>query len=317
MDLTLQAKDNKKKKTFSRKTKQRIFIVVMLSYPVLQFILFFGYVNFDSILLTFKSFSWTTGKNEFSGLINYITLFDKIKTDKTTQRMLINSLLYMPITCFIILPLSLMFSFFLYKKVPFSGFFRVVYFLPSILPIVVLTMVFSFLFDSSFGPVTSIVRYIYDIFNIDAVPPSWFGSYPNNQIMIFVYCIWVGLGFNIILLTSAITRIPPEIIEYGKIEGITMFDEFFKVVIPLIWPTITTVFMLGITSIFTVLMQPLLLTPSSSDTYTISLIIYDAVNTGSNLPYAATLGLVATLIGLPLILGTRKIMNHFFTEIEY
>ncbi|MDR0831426.1 MAG: sugar ABC transporter permease [Bacillales bacterium] len=307
--------------TLNRKKKINIgrilFIVLMLAYPVLQFTLFFGYVNINTVFLTFQRFDWASGGPIFKGFVNYKTLFDRILHHATTQKMLLNSLLYMPITCFVILPLSLLFSYFLYKKVPLSGFFRVVYFLPSILPIVVLTMVFSFLFDSSYGPINALIKGLYDLLNINQVPPSYFGEYPTNQIMIFIYCIWVGLGFNIILLTTAITRIPEEVIEYGKISGIKLHQEFFHVVVPMIWPTITSIFMLGITSVFTVLMQPMLLTPSSSDTYTISLIVYDSVNTGGDVYYTATLGLVATLIGLPLILTTKKLLSSCFKGVDY
>lgn len=305
------------KKTLKSKTQKNIFVALMLLYPVLQFGLFFVYVNIDTVVLTFQKFSWTTGEYIFSGFSNYSMVFDRIINDASTQRMLTNSLLYMPVTSFVILPLSMMFSYFLYKKIPLSGAFRVIYFLPSIMPIVVMTMSFSFIFDSNLGPVNDIYLLIMKLFDPNVVVPSWFGEYPTNQYMIFVYCVWVGLGFNIILLSGAIARIPEELMEYGQIEGISFTQEFFKVVMPLIWPTITTTFILGMTSVFTVMLQPMLLTPTSGETNTLALMVYNSVLRDQNIEYTATFGIVVSLIGLPVILLVKRTMTSFFKEVDY
>ncbi|MDO9628867.1 MAG: sugar ABC transporter permease [Acholeplasmataceae bacterium] len=313
--INLSEKKAKPRRTLNRHAKKRIFIIVMLAYPLLQFILFWGYVNFDTILLTFKSFSWTTGNYTFVGFQNYRSVINDILNNESTKRMLFNSLLYMPINSFVILPLSLIFSYFLYKKIPLSGFFRVVYFLPSILPIVVLTMTFGFIFDSNLGPVNSILKSVFAIPTADI--PSWFGSYPTSQIMILVYCVWAGLGFNILLLSGAIARIPTELIEYGELEGITLFQELKNVVIPLIWPTITTTFLLGCTAVFTVLLQPLLLTPDNPYTNTIALSIYNSVIRNGNMAYFATFGIVVSLIGTPIIMGIRRAMSKAYQDVDY
>ena len=309
--------ETKKKTPLKKKTKQRIFIILMLAYPVLQFILFFGYVNFDTILLTFQKFSWSEGKYIYSGFDNYGMFFDRVFNDPWTRRTIINSLFYMPVNSLIILPLSMAFSYFLFKKVPLSGFFRVVYFLPSILPIVVMTMAFSFTFDSNLGPVNDIYKWFFGMFDSNVIVPSWFGSYPTNQIMIFVYGIWVGLGFNIILMTAAIARIPEELMEYGQLEGIGFFREFRTIVVSLIWPTVVTTFVLGMTSVFTALLQPLFLTPTSPDTNTIALAIYNSVLQNENIAYMATFGLILSLIGLPIILLTRNTLSKFYAEVDY
>lgn len=307
----------RKKTPLKKKTKQLIFIILMLAYPVGQFLFFFGFVNIDTIILTFQKFSWTTGEHVFSSFDNYLMFFDRVINDPWTQKTLVNSFLYMPINSFVILPLSMIFSYFLFKKIPLSGFFRVVYFLPSILPIVVMTMAFSFTFDSNLGPVNDLYKMFFGMFSSNVIVPSWFGSYPTNQMMIFVYCIWVGLGFNILLMTGAITRIPEELIEYGQIEGISFFKEFTTIIIPLIWPTVVTTFMLGLTSVFTVMLQPMFLTPTSGDTNTIALAIYNSVIQNQNIAYMATFGITLSLIGLPIILLIRKGLNSFFKEVEY
>ncbi len=64
------------------------------------------------------------------------------------------------------------------------------------------------------------------------------------------YCVWVGIGFNVVLLGGAMGRIPDDLIEYGNLEGIGLTTELFRVVIPMVWPTIGTLLVTGTTSAF-------------------------------------------------------------------
>lgn len=304
----------KNKRILSKNTRNKIFIACMLAYPLLHFFIFFVIVNINSVMMTFQEFDWDTGKYTFTGFSNYITVFKDLASNKETQRTIINSLLYFPVTNFISLPLSLLFSYFLYKKVKLSGIFRVIFFLPSILPIVVLTMTFRFTFDASLGPINAILKGL----GMTAEQiPSWFGKYPTSQIMIFVYCIWAGLGFNIILLSGSIARIPTEIMEYNKLEGVSMTRELGQIVIPLIWPTITTTFILGASSVFGVMLQPLLLTPGNANTMTIALKIYNGVLLNRDLPNLTTFGIVLSLIGAPIIMLMKYGMGKIFADVEY
>lgn len=306
--ISMKVNTLKKNGNFSK----NVFIISMLIIPVLHFLVFFVWVNVDMIFSTFRTFEFPEGQ-VFAGVSNYVEVTSKILHEKETQRVLLNSLLYLPVTCFISLPLSIIFSFFLSKTIPFSKFFRVVYFLPNILPIVVLTMAFSFSFDASWGPVNDILR---NVFNMELVP-NWFGEYPTNQYMILMYCVWAGLGFNILLLSGAIARIPVELKEYTLLEGATMFQEFRYVTIPLIWSTISTTFLLGCTSVFTVMLQPLLLTPGNSNTRTLALSIYQAVLQNQSLEYYATLGLVCSIIGLPMIILIKKGINSVYDDVDF
>lgn len=254
----------------------------------------------------------TFGKTIYAGFLQYKSVINNFLHNEATQRMLLNSILYLPVTL-LELTLSIVFSYFLYKKMPLAGMFRVIYFLPSIIPIVVLTFVFSFVFDSSNGLINPLLHML----GVSDVP-NWFGVYPLNQTMIFVYCLWAGLGYNIVLLSGAISRIPEGVIEYGRIEGISYWRELFQVVIPLIWPTISTIVVMACTSVFTVMMQPLMLTPGNSSTNTIALTIYSGVLAGeAKYPYLSAFGLLISAIGIPIIMTIRKLVEKPFSDIDY
>jgi ABC-type sugar transport system permease subunit len=239
---------------------------------------------------------------------NYKTLFMKIGQDSQTQSMLKASGAYFIISCLITLPIALFFSYFIFKKIALHGFFKVIFYLPSIIPLIVLTLVFSLSFqdNGALGPLLSAL-------NINA-NNLFIGS--NAKWMVWIFCIWAGIGYDVILLTSGMSRIPRDILESCKMDGCKPMREFFKIIIPLTWPTITTLFILGMMSVFNVYLQPMFLTSGQYDTMTIGLKIYQD-SQGTNKFDPATLGLFCSLIGAPIIVGVRSLLNRVYGEVDF
>ena len=295
--------------------QRKIFIIGMLAFPVAYFLVFNLYINFDSIVMVFQRFNYSTGKIEFYGFGNIVFMAQKFVTDRGMGTVFVNSLLFFPVTNFITLPISVIFAYILTKKLPLYRFYRTVFFLPQIISVVVLTMVFGFMFDSTFGVVNPILRAI-GLGGI--VPNAWLGNKNTALPMVFLYCIWAGIGMNVVLVSSAIRRVPEEILEYGKLEGIGMFRELFSVIVPMIWPTITTMVIIGTTVVFTLFIQPLLLTNGGPDGATTTIALVLIQNTmQNNLNYAATLGLFLTLVGVILVSTVKAILDRFGRDVEY
>lgn len=301
----------KGKKIRSKSWRTNVFIICMLAYPVCQFAVFWIGTNLGAILMSFQKFDWDTGNVRMVGTGKLRPGFPRNKRESDGEKGGNQFAVIYARDVFYLAPLSVLFSYFLYKKMPLAGAFRVIFFLPSIVPVVVLTKSFTYVFDSSIGPVDHLLRYV-----LGFDTPAWFREYPVSQVMIFVYCIWAGLGYNIILLSGAISRLPQEVMEYGRLEGVSMTKELFTIVIPLIWPTITTTFLLGCTSVFTVMLQPLMLTGGEPNTCTIALLIYNAVG-GREQSYMTSFGLVLSLIGVPVIMLIRWGLGKIFEDAEF
>ncbi|MDY0385461.1 sugar ABC transporter permease [Trichlorobacter sp.] len=307
MEGTLTAKPNSKKKFLTGTT---IFIFVMLFYPVGHFLLMWFGVNINSILLTFQ---WPVrGKLEFLALnelfFNYETLFLSFKME-STQSMFLASLAYFVISCLVTLPISLFFSYFIFKKIRGNGFFKIIFFIPSILPLIILTIVYRYGIFSNQGILSPMLNAL----NINVA--NLFID-QGARWMVWLFCIWAGIGYNVILLTAGMSRVPREILESCKMDGVKPMREFFKVIIPLTWPTITTLFILGMMSVFNVFMQPMFITQGQYDTMTIGLHIYQASG-GAGLNEPATLGLFCSIIGAPIILLVRHLLNKAYGDVEF
>ena len=303
----------KKKSAFKKKWRIRFFIAVMLAYPVAHFSIFWIFVNVDAIMLAFSGYNLLTGNFVLSGFENFQAVFRDVFNHQTTQNVLINSFLFFPVTSFITVPLSLLFSYFLFKKMPMANAFRVIFFLPSIIPVVALTFAFRMSFSDHFGFVNNMLE------SMGLSRINWFGEAPYTQYIVFMYSIWAGLGFNIVLLSGAMGRVPLEVVESAQLDGITMRKEFTHIMIPLIWPTVVTLFVLSMTSVLTVFLQPLLLTGGGPNgrSSTISLEIFESVRGGTNVPYMAAFGLAMSLIIAPIIMLARFLLSKLWTGVDY
>jgi ABC-type sugar transport system permease subunit len=131
-----------------------------------------------------------------------------------------------------------------------------------------------------------------------------------------IFDIFVGIGGNLMIWLGSMSRIPKELIEVGKLEGIGPFTEFRKVVLPLIWPTFVTMITLQVIGIFGATGCILLLTPNVSETFTFGYWIYDQVRRYQSYYIPSALGLLFTLVAYPLCLLVRKLVTSFYQDVD-
>ena len=295
----------------SGKANKRIFIFLMMLIPILNFIIFWIGVNFSSILLAFKGL-----KNgaEYWTLNNFKIIFDEffVYTDSNMPLFFKNTMIFFCIGAFIITPISLLLSFFLYKRIMGYKFFRVMFFLPSILSAVVVSSLYKYILGAS-GPIVA----IYKMMNGVDYAPAFLAESEYALKWLIIYSLWTGIAGHFILYSGAMNRIPIELIESGRLEGINSFTELTKIVIPMIWPTLSTTLIFTVVGIFTASGNILLLTDGVVSTYTLSYWIFDQVKRFQSYYVPSALGLVFTLIGFPIVLITRHFLNKVYADVEY
>lgn len=310
-----------KKRRMSKKLRDYLFVIAILAYPVAQFLLTWSFVNIQSLLNAFRvtdiygNSTWSLANftDYFNDLFNSTDHNSGLTWINDTALVLLNSLAIGLITVFISLPLSLIFSYFLSKKMPVSNVFRAIFFLPNVIPVVALTFAYKASFDGNYG-------YLYDFMRWLGFPQGFFVNAPYCQIMVIMYLIWAGLGYNIILISGAIGRIPKELFESAELDHAGYFKEFIHVVIPCIWPTVVTLVVVGMTNVLTLYLQPLLLTGEDiAASYTISMSIFLDAASGNVTTYgkAAAFGLMASAIWAPIILLVRHFLSKKYEGVNY
>lgn len=298
------------KKTFSHrklKRKEKLFIFRMLLIPILNLIVFFYYLNFNSVLMAFKI------GNEPGFTLHHFQVFinEMMSADSTIIKAMINTLLFFVMNIAIIFPCSLLLSYFLYRKIPGYNAFRVIFFIPSIISGVALVSVFKNFIDPT-GPLAVIFKNAFHRELPELLADSRYAKWT-----IMAFCLWTGFASNMILFGGAMTRVPLELIESGKIDGTGVFIEFSHIVLPLIWPTISTLLTFVVVGIFSASGPILLFTQGRYDTFTISYWIFDQVKNISSFNYPSAVGLFFTAIAFPIVMLVKRLLDKIGSSIEY
>ena len=297
------------KKTGNKNTARTIFIIGMLALPILQYLIFFVYVNIDTILMSFQI--RTLESVEWS-LLNYTRFFNEL--DNGQIGMAVRNSLLFGLNDLLLLLISVIFSYFFYKKIRWGGFFKIVFFLPSIISIVIFVMVYKYMFDTRLG----IVNPILSLFGVTEFPEWFTGGSPNQMPLIMGYCLWVGTGYNILIMSGAMGNLPEDVMEYSRLEGVDYFTELFAIVIPMIWPTISVGILSSCTTMFTLFIQVDLMTGGGTfrQSTTIAYMINGVVKGGTDLEWAAALGICFTVVATPIIIIVRTILDKINEKFE-
>ena len=293
------------------------FCVFALALPVVHFVFMFLLQNGGTLLLSFQEFSMNTGKFEWVGIKNFSTigriLFSDTSEFGTALR---NSLLFFALNNFLILPLSVICGILCYKRIPGGNVFRVILFLPTVISPVILALLYTFAWDTSVGFIPSILNALH---LEKLIPVHGFLADSKTALpLLLVYCVWIGIGGSIILVTGAISKIPDHFFELDKLYGLGFFKEIRYVILPLIAPTVSILFLQGLGVILGFYMPVLLITGGSAQTTTYAFFSIQLTQGGQqNYGFAAALSLVSTLIMAPVVLLCRFAINKLFPAYEY
>lgn len=298
----------------SMQKNKYLFVGSMVFLAVVNFVIFYCAVNVNSIMLAFKEFIGysETGKELYRfSWHNFEILFKQLR-DPASDILpaLKNTVIFFVSNTLVMLPLCYFVSYFLYKKIFGFRVFRVVFFIPSILSAVVLVTVFKEMIKTD-GPLSKMLL----IFGYKM--PSSLTNPLTAKWVIVAYTMWTGFGVNVILYQGAMSRIPDSVIEAGELDGVTGFGELFRIITPMMWPTLSTTIILSLTGIFTASGPILLFTEGKYDTYTISYWIYSQVTFSKSYEYPSATGLFFTAIGLPIVLTVRYFINKVYDDVEY
>lgn len=293
------------------KLKRSIFIILMIIVPILNFLIFYCYVNFSSILMAFKDADGLLTFENFKLVWNQL-----FNTPQKEMLLYLKNTMYYFITgTFVILPLTVIIAYFIYKKIWGFRFFRVMFFMPHIISSVILVTLYKNLLVD-LGPVAQFFK---QIIGMDPYAPISFFTDPKYATgAIIAYCIWTGFGTNLILFSGAMARIPEDVLEACQLDGVSWVREIVSIILPLIWPTFTTTVVMQFVSIFTSSGPLHLFTKGGADTNTISYFIFQQTESAyGNKNYASAVGIFFTLISIPIVFSVKKGMERWQDAIEY
>lgn len=286
-----------------KKWMDLIFVWSVLFIPIILTLIFYVYGTAISIPIAFEQYS-QTGEISY-GFRNFKFIINAFQTGDILYEALFNTFKYFFFGLLVQTPLQYLVSYFLYKKIRWDGFFRYVFFIPSMVSSVIISSLFIYLIGPD-GPVQIFIGKAIGNPNLLLLR----NSSTALGTMLF-YNLWVGLAGGMVMNLAAFTRIPLEVIEAGVLDGVNFWKEIRYLIFPMTWPFFGTIFMLQCIGIFGAGGPALLLTGGAYGTYDISYYVYELTVSGSKSSQAVSgaIGLLQGGLTLPLALLIRRLVN--------
>ena len=283
--------------------KDWVLFLSFVTLPLVQFLIFYVFVNVNSVLLSFKIYGLNNSVRW--GFDNFTRIFSA-EDFPTVVNALRNSGIAFAVRALVGMTSGLLFAYYIFKKMPGHNFFKVMLFLPTIVSSVVMVIVYSLSVEEAIPYIITGDRYT-----------SGLISNENTKFLsVLIYNVWVGFGTQMIMYLGAMSNVSDGALEAAKIDGANAVQEFVHVVFPGIYSTFIVFVTVHIVEFFT---HQLALHTffgfkelGNTKLYTLGYYMYREVGLANgnfaNLTYPAALGILCTLIAVPITFGVRKFM---------
>lgn len=224
--------------------------------------------------------------SEFVGLKNFIRLFG----DKYFYQTLLNSLIYLLVTPILAL-ISLSLGLLVRELKSGQQFFKTIYFLPVVTPIVISGIIWRFIFNEDFG----LLNYFLSSFLNQKI--HWLSSYPENVISVMILTIWRGFGYYLIIFLAGLMAISKDTEEAAVLDGAGFFTRMFFITIPQLKPTLTLVLVLSGTAAIKIFTELYILIPGAPLSHkTLVYYLYRQAFEKFDLSYGSAIGIIIFLL---------------------
>lgn len=218
------------------------------------------------------------------GVDNYVQIF---RYDGVGHSLLVTSyyvLLNIPAQTVLALLLAVLLN----RKLPGTGFVRVIAVLPYLATPVAMAVVWNWFFDPSTGVVNTLLGYV----GVDG--PAWLSSSAWAMPVVAFANIWQYVGYNMLFFLAGLQAVPASMYEASAIDGASKVQQFFRITLPLLRPTMLFVLVTGLIGSFQVFDTVYVLTNGGpgNATEVMNSLIYKSAFVGFRIGDAAAMSVV-------------------------
>ena len=211
-------------------------IFCCLAPAVILFTIFMLIPTIDVFRMSLYKWGGYTADKTFVGLDNFKTLLQSEKFYQAFQ----NSVLLIVIVTIVTFAMAIIFAAILTReKLKGQTFFRVVFYIPNILSVVVISAIFSAIYDPNQGLLNSFLNLFRGQDGVDN-PILWLGSQKLVIYSIIIAMVWQAIGYYMVMYMASMANIPDSLYESASLEGAGRIKQFFSITLPLIWTNIRT-----------------------------------------------------------------------------
>ncbi|SFL73913.1 carbohydrate ABC transporter membrane protein 1, CUT1 family (TC 3.A.1.1.-) [Gracilibacillus orientalis] len=240
----------------------------------------------------------TPDQRQFIGLQNFMEIFKDPIFIQSLKNIVLFVVFVIPIQVGAALGLALLIN----KPRKGNIFFKVAYFSPVVLSLVVISVLWLYLLNPSEGLINSLLANI----GMEAQP---FLSSPKQAMITIVFVsAWQGAGYQMLIFLAGLQNIPSTVYEAGKIDGVNKWQNFFHITLPLLKPTSVLIMITTLISAFKLIIQPMVMTQGGpmNSTMTPVYYIYQSGFSDRMIGYASAMTVIfGIIIGIITLLQSR------------
>ncbi len=281
-----------------RKREKNLFILVCLLPALILFFTFMIYPTIEVFRMSLFRWGGFSNNKEFVGLDNFKILW----MDENFFRTMQNTILLIVVVTIFTVVLAVVFAAILStEKIRANNLFRIIFYIPNILSIVVIAGILSAVYDPKAGLLNAIL------------PEAWNRLWLGDQ-SIVIYSlafalIWQAIGYYMVMYMAGMANIPSSLYEAADLDGAGKIGKFFNVTLPLIWNSIRTTltfFIISTINLSFLLVQ--ILTDGGPDGSTEVFLSYmfKQAYTNSSYGYGMAIGVVVFIFSF----GLSGIVSH-------
>lgn len=299
------------------------FILTFLLPPLVLYVTFVLSPFAQGIQISFTDWTGLSDSFEYVGLLNYQDLL----VDTRWWSAVLNNaklLIVLPVAT---LALALLFAALLTrggtggtrKQLRGASVYRVLYFFPQILPVVIIAILFQFIYSTDNGLLQQVLAW----FGIDMLELIPNGPLGNPDIILWALAfvmVWAGVGFFMVLFLAGMQQIPRDLFEAAALDGATRSRMFFSVTLPLLWGHVRVAMVyIGINTLdMFALVQIMALNGLAADygaDVMTTQLYRTAFTSGSEFGYASAMGTMLLVFSVLLAIVTFRVTRQ--ERIEY
>ena len=300
------ARSGKVKKAGKPGVNQRLLAFFHLAPGMSGFLIFIVVPLIASIVISFHD--WPLyGDPEFVGAENYVRLLSG--QDPAFYTVLGNTLVFAIGYTAVNLVLSTGIAVWLHSLPDWAPFFRVLFFIPVVTPMVANALIWRVMLDDG-GVVNGMLK------TIGITGPSWLGHPVWAMVSLILMSLWQAIGYNIVVLAAGLNNINPAVMEAARIDGTTAWSRFWKVTFPMLSPSLFFASVMTVIGAFKVFTQPFMLTKGGPGESTNTLVLhlyrsafsYDKLGLASSLAWV--LFVLVMLMPALQFVGQKRWVNY-------
>ena len=212
-----------------RKRERNLFILACLSPALILFFTFLIYPTVEVFRMSLFKWGGFSNNQQFVGLDNFKILWQDENFFRTIQNTI---LLIVVVTLFTIVLAVLFAAILSTEKIRGNNFFRIIFYIPNILSIVVIAGIFAAIYDPKAGLLNAVLP--------EAWNKLWLGDQSVVIYSLAFALIWQAIGYYMVMYMAGMANIPASLYEAADLDGAGKIGKFFNVTLPLIWNSIRT-----------------------------------------------------------------------------